>query len=315
MRLRSLSAKPVFEGLLTFLPGFKNLLNKGTGGTGSAIYCYTVWLRHYIKIVQTLNTDLSGSHVAELGPGDSLGTGIAALLSGCETYTAIDAVEHFNADVNLAVLDKLCALFHQKHPVPGQDEFPLVKPILETYAFPSFLNSISKHLTKDRKKKITQALKGFNDSSSPISFMPADSIGRAKNDSTLDLIFSQAVLEHIDDLPQTYAMCSKLLRPGGLMSHTIDFKCHGVSKEWNGHWAYPSLLWRILMGRRAYFINRKPLSDHLQLLDEHGFDVVLLDKFHQHSALTRRDLAKEFYSLTQEDLNTAGVYILAQKRS
>lgn len=70
----------------------------------------------------------------------------------------------------------------------------------------------------------------------------------------------------------------------------------------------------MLMGRRVYFINRKPLSYHLQLLDEHGFDIVLLDRFYQPSALTRgHDLAKGFRSLAEDDLNTAGAYILAKK--
>ena len=219
-----LSTKSIFEGFLTFLPGLKNLLNKNTGGTNSGKYCY----------------------------------------SGCEAFTAIDAVQHFKKDANIAVLHDIHRLFRQKQPVPGQDEFPLVKPLLDTYAFPFFLTSNSKHITVEYKEEEAEALKDIDSSSSLISFLPAHSIGDHKNASKFDLVFSQAVLEHVDDLPLIYAMCTKWLKPGGLMSHTIDFKCHGVSSQWNGHWTYLPFLWRVLLGRRAYFINRKPLSYHLK---------------------------------------------------
>lgn len=262
-----------------------------------------------------MKRDLTGSHIAELGPGDSFGTGIAALFSGCKTYTAIDAVQHFNTEANLAALHDIHELFQQEHPIPGPDEFPLVKPLLATYAFPGFLIPNSKNFSIEYKERITQFLKNFNHASSLISFLPAHSISDHNSASKFDLIFSQAVLEHVDDLPLTYAMCNKWLKPGGLMSHTIDFKCHGVSNEWNGHWTYSPFLWRVLLGRRAYFINRMPLSYHLKQLDMQGFDIILLEKFHQPSIVTRDDLAKEFLSLTEEDLQTSGVYILAKKRS
>ncbi|NCU32180.1 MAG: hypothetical protein EOM23_04445, partial [Candidatus Moranbacteria bacterium] len=171
------------------------MLDKKTGGTNSSKYCYSVWLRHYTKVFQTLMRDLTGSHIAELGPGDSLGTGIAALFSGCKTYTAIDAVQHFNTEANLAALHDIHELFQQEHPIPGPDEFPLVKPLLDTYAFPDFLPPNSKHISIEYKEKIIHTLKKFNHSSSPISFLPARSIGDHNNASKFDLIFSQAVLE------------------------------------------------------------------------------------------------------------------------
>ena len=315
MRPRLISAKSVAEGLLTFIPGLKNLLNKNTGGTCSSKYCYTVWLRHYIKIAQTLKLDLSSSNIIEFDPGDSLGTGIAAMLSGCESYTAIDAAQHFSIDNNLKILDELFYFFNQHHPIPDQNEFPLVKPFIENYNFPTSLNSITTNIIKKRRDKIYQSLKNISTYSLPISFISTDSISEYIDYSTIDLIFSQAVFEHIDDLHRTYSTCSKLLKPGGLMSHTIDFKCHGASNEWNGHWAYPPIIWRILIGRRRYFINRMPLSYHLHLLNHYGFSIIILEKFYQNSALTRNDLAKEFHSLTGDDLRTAGVYILAEKKS
>src|SRR5262245_22309033 len=95
------------------LPPISHILQekaKGTGGSVSAEYCYSVWLRHLVTAAECgLNSD--PKTVAELGPGDSLGVGLAALLSGAERYYALDVVEHANAAHNIVVLDALVELF------------------------------------------------------------------------------------------------------------------------------------------------------------------------------------------------------------
>jgi hypothetical protein len=107
----------------------------GTGGTSSARYCYSVWLRH-LTMARNNGLNPHPSVVAELGPGDSLGIGLAALISGCEKYFALDIVEFADTDRNLKIFDDLVELFRKKEPVPGLDEFPEVKPRLERYDFP-----------------------------------------------------------------------------------------------------------------------------------------------------------------------------------
>ena len=59
-----------------------------TGGSTYSRYCYSTWLRHLI-LLHKYKKNIPAA-VAELGPGDSVGTGIAALLSGCEKYIALD---------------------------------------------------------------------------------------------------------------------------------------------------------------------------------------------------------------------------------
>lgn len=58
------------------------------------------------------------------------------------------------------------------------------------------------------------------------------------DEASLDLIFSQAVLEHVDNLDETYQAMFAWLKPGGYASHVIDFNAHGRSPFWNGPWAY-----------------------------------------------------------------------------
>lgn len=73
--------RPVVRGLATWIPGARRISARGTGGSTDARYCYSVWLRHLVMAhVRGLNTD--PHTLAELGPGDSLGTGLCAVLTG-----------------------------------------------------------------------------------------------------------------------------------------------------------------------------------------------------------------------------------------
>jgi hypothetical protein len=74
--------------------------------------------------------------IAELGPGDSLGTGIAALLSGASKYYALDFISHVTAERNVQMLHELAELFGRRADIPDEAEFPTVIPKLKSYRFP-----------------------------------------------------------------------------------------------------------------------------------------------------------------------------------
>ncbi len=96
--------RAVLKGLLTFLPGATRLFPKGkTGGTDSALYCYEVWMKH-LTMLHAHGMERMPRVLAELGPGDSLGIGLAALLSGVERYFALDAVRYSDTKKNLPIL-------------------------------------------------------------------------------------------------------------------------------------------------------------------------------------------------------------------
>ncbi|MCU0594463.1 MAG: methyltransferase domain-containing protein [Desulfobacterota bacterium] len=303
--------RAILEGGLSLLPGGVRLFHKGTRGSDSARYCYSVWLRHLVK-TQPFN-DMGGScpgTVVELGPGDSLGTGLAALLCGAERYVAVDAVEHACAERNLRILEALTELFSIGASIPDQQEFPEVKPLLDDYAFPAF---VPRTLEPERCRAIEAAFRGRLDEKSLVTYVRPNEARQALSPGSVDLIFSQAVLEHVDDLRTLYRNCSAWLRPGGLMSHQIDFKSHGTSHEWNGHWVYPDAVWRLIRGNRPYLLNREPCSTHLRLLTENGFQIVLEERSRVPSRLHRGQLATRFREMSDQDLITAGVYVVGRK--
>ena len=129
----------------------------------------------------------------------------------------------------------------------------------------------------------------------------------------VDMVISQAVLEHVDDLSATYRCLSRWLKPGGVMSHVIDFKSHGITPVWNGHWALSDLTWKMIRGRRPYLLNRQPHSVHLELLARNGFEIVTDIRGTSHTRLRRKDLARRFSGMTEDDSMTSEAFIQAVK--
>jgi len=308
-----MSVRPILRGLCTYVPIVSRYVASRTGGTVSARYCYSVWARHLMTSVAH-GLSSQPSTVAELGPGDSLGIGLAALISGSERYLALDVVNFASADRNIRIFDELLTLFRARADIPGPDEFPKVKPALPDYAFPGHIFTEERMrwaLDDDRLARIRRSIIDPRGPDSMIDHRIPWYDARVIQERSVDMIYSQAVLEHVDDLENTYRAMNLWLKPQGHMSHQIDFKCHYTADQWNGHWAHSDFTWRVIRGRQAYLLNRQALSDHRRLLAESGFCVVCEQKVTTESHLARKDLAPRFASLSDEDLTTSGVYILA----
>ena len=125
------------------------------------------------------------------------------------------------------------------------------------------------------------------------------------------MIFSQAVLEHVDQLEDAYQSMRAWLRPTGFMSHQIDFKSHGWAHEWNGHWTYSDLRWKLIRGRRPWLINRQPHSVHLGILNNTGFNVILDVSKKSDSNINKKNLAPRYQDLSDDDLVTSGAFIVS----
>ena len=320
IKLRRLvfNAATLVPGVAT-IPFVKRHLERrviGTGGTNSARYCYSVWLRHLVRAARSgLNSN--PSRIAELGPGDSLGTGMAALLSGADKYLALDFVRHTDLKGNLPILDGLVTLFRNRSDIPGDDEFPGLFPRLADYTFPGDLlthRRLERALGDANIGNIRNALTQSS-SPNPVVDYVAPWLGSAKQGADgVDMIMSQAVLEHVDELDDVYGAMRAWLAPGGFMSHQVDFTSHGWSDTWNGHWGYSGLTWRLIRGRDSWLINREPYSTHKRKMEEHGFEIVCEDVLRKDSGVSRSQLANRFRDMTDSDLTTAGIFVQARLR-
>lgn len=246
------------KGVATFIPGMEKVALRGTGGTNSARYCYAVWLCYLLKAAENELTVRYGT-IAELGPGDSLGTGLAAMLTGVNRYLAFDAKPHANITANLATLEELIRLFTARTPIPGHDEFPNLKPLPETLAFPRDVLTdeiLAAALHSDRLAAIRRAIAGDQSGPVTVSYTAPWYDVPIPEGATVDMAFSQAVLEHVEHLDTVYSALYRWLKPGAFMSHSIDFKIHGLTRDWFGHWTLSDAEWYVVKGRRAYVINR-----------------------------------------------------------
>ncbi|MCK4235928.1 MAG: methyltransferase domain-containing protein, partial [Candidatus Krumholzibacteria bacterium] len=274
--------KRLIAGLVSCVPGMYDLFSrKKTGGTISAEYCYEVWMKHLTFLGQSGMNEIPRT-VAELGPGDSLGVGLAALLSGVERYYALDVVEYSNIDLNISIFDELVGLFRRRASRPSEG-WPDYGIYLDSNLFPSHILTeelLDTTLTESRVESIRKAILGMGSGTgdSIISYIVPWNESHIIDKESVDLIYSHAVLEHITDLADTYEKMWLLLRPGGFLSHQIGLTSHGLTKEWNGYWATPELLWKLAFGRRPYLINRQPCSKHLELLESNGFEIILCYK-------------------------------------
>jgi hypothetical protein len=307
---------PVARGLLTYLPAINNLLpSKAIGHTDSAAYCYGVWMKH-LTLLHAHGFSGTPQTIAELGPGQSLGVGLCALLSGANHYVGLDVVAHSSSERNRLVLNDLVTLFQERAPNPDKG-WPEFKSFLDERSFPSHIlteDRLQQALSPERIEAIRRAITAPAVGDSITAKYKAPWFDpRVIEENTVDLVVSQSVLEHVVDLPATYKALYRWVKPGGWMSHQIDFKSHGLSTRWNGYRTCSDRLWEITLGRRPFMINRQPASVHLRLMQEAGFRVVTHQKFMRKDGIRRDELAPRWSDISDEDLNCSGLYVVVTK--
>jgi hypothetical protein len=304
----------MLKGALTYVPALNawRIRRASTGGSNSARYCYSVWFRHLINL-DSCGFKIKGAQVGELGPGDSIGVGLAALLSGAEHYIGLDMLP-LSAKADLeSIFDELVRLYSRREAIPDNSEFPRVRPQLKSYEFPD--HTIEWTGFSERVERIRSEIRKGLEHGRMIRYQaPWTSIADVAPQS-LDLIFSQAVLEYVAPLDEAYRAMSVWLKAGRYASHVIDLSSHELSPVWNGHWAYSDREWQLARGRREFFLNREPLETYLKYAAKFGFDIVHLHKDYETNGLPLADLDPHFRGFDPEDLRTRGAILIVRKRS
>lgn len=312
--------KPVVAGLLTYVPPLQKLIHrKGTGGTNSASYCYGVWMKHLVMLWEQGMRTIPDT-VAELGPGDSLGIGFAALLSGVRQCTALDVEKYGNVpEVNLAIFDELVKLFQTRasRPTKGWPDFD---EYLDERLFPSHILTpevLAVSLAPERIAMLRSVIEKLgtepDNEASPIRYMVPWTDISVMVEGSIDVLLSQSVLEHVSDLETTYKAFRTWVKPGGYLTHQVDFSSHSIASYWNGHWAYPEFLWKIMLGRRGYLLNREPASTHIRLAKKNGFEIIKQMQFKRDDGLKKSQLASVAAGFSEDDVTTASMFFQARK--
>jgi len=302
---------PIVKGLASYVPGLHtSRARRRNVRFAKADYCYEVWLKHLLLRSRSGAELRLPAALAELGPGGSLGVGIAALLCGAESYYALDIVRYSETEANLALLDDLVDLFRRRAPI--RIGFPVEAEVAPGEVLPEGL--LERTLTDERIARIRAALTSADGRDGPITirYVVPWTDRTVLAPASVDLILSQAVMEHVDELEDAYDAFATWLRPGGWMSHEIDFRAHGLTRAWNGHWEYPELAWRLIVGNKRYLINREPCTGHVARLRSRGFEVTCEKRQRRDDGIPRARLAKRWQGMSDEDLVTATAVLQAQ---
>jgi SAM-dependent methyltransferase len=221
----------------------------------------------------------------ELGPGDGLLSSLLAPAAFSSGLVLLDVGEYAHKNIKL-YLDQVKA-FLAAHP-----EFEL-----PNYAAEPDLASI---LSKANGRYLCEGLKSL----------------RTLAQESFDLIFSQAVLEHIrrDEFKEMMQETYRLVKPSGVVSHVIDFKDHlgGALNNMRIHsdlWERP---W--FAARSGFYTNRLRLSEIINICQQIGFKVQVCNvRRWDDYPLNRALLSHEFNYLSDEDLSVSGAHLIMRR--
>jgi SAM-dependent methyltransferase len=205
--------------------------------------------------------------------------------------------------------------FGRRQDLPDVDKFPEIWPPVASLEFPRAIvadGCLDAFMRQERIDAIRGAIQSGKAQGVEIHYAAPWTDSAVLRSESVDLVFSHAVLEHVEDVDATYDALFRWLKPGGAMSHQIDFRSHSLTRDWYGHWTVSPWKWRLVRGRRPYLINRLPASAHIDAMRRRGFEILeelpLLAR-----PPARNELAAEFRDLSDSDLRTSGLFVIARK--
>jgi len=120
-------------------------------------------------------------------------------------------------------------------------------------------------------------------------------------DTSVDMIYSRAVMEHVKDIDQVYKENLRILKPKGCMVHQIGLCSHNADDHVSMYYEpLPSLA-------EFEFINKKRLSEHLQSIEDLGMSATVINT--ETSPLRDQEVLPEFQKFTKEDLAVIGALL------
>jgi hypothetical protein len=308
-----MNLKSVIKGVGSFvLPSWRSSTPGDTGAI-DANGSYAIFAR-YVWALAKVGLEFDGHSVMEFGPGASFGVGFCALLCGALRYHPIDLIDHTDPERNVLIFDQLAGMIKDRAPIPINDSCSRIFPFLDDTEFPHDLlpdDLLSRTLDPSRiaaiRNDISKRTQQFVRPSS------SHNIADQAVDAPVDIILSESVMEHVDDLENTYKFFARSIAPGGCMVHLIDYGSHKLATDWNGHWQASPLIWNLTRGKRYYLINRAPHQRHVDLMEQNGFSILHTERFRRPDGLLRPEFSDEFRSMSFIDSQTNLASVISRR--
>lgn len=213
--------------------------------------CFIDYFRVLGVASEQIPVYLTGKRLLEYGPGDVPGVALLMLAHGAQRVVCVDRFPLASlSEKNVAVLNKLISFLApeaqqraaQCFVNPGEPASSFSSEYLEYLVRPNGLSGLREEI---------------------------------------DLIFSRAVLEHVNDLEATFRDMRQALRVGGIAVHEVDLKSHGLHRR-NilDFLTWPHGLWTLMFSCKGV-PNRWRVDRYHQALANSGLQVMLLERREQ----------------------------------
>lgn len=215
----------------------------------------------------------------ELGPGDSLLSGVIAHAFGASRVYMVDAGDFATRDIE--PYRRLASLLRSRGmPVPEAEG---TAPRDELFAACGIVH-------------LTGGVRSLRD-------IPP---------GTVDYVWSQVVLEHVPkrDFGELLSEMRRVMREDAIGSHSVDLRDH-LGGALN-NLRFSERVWESnFMATSGFYTNRIRCSEMLGLFKRAGFEVEVVQIDRWHCVPTpRAKLAKPFRNLTEEELRACGFDVL-----
>ncbi len=224
-----------------------------------------------------------GFTVLELGPGDSILSGLVARSMGASRAWLVDAGAF--ADTNVASCHRTVTMLRQAgHADLGLDDATGVDEIL-------------------KRANVTYLTGG----TASLDEIP---------DASIDFFWSQVVLEHVphEEFPEFLRQLRRIVKPQGIGVHSVDFRDHLSNALNNLRFSHETWEGRVFRNS-GFYTNRIRPGAMLAMFKEAGFDVEVVAETNWPEIPTpRAAMAMPFRELPDAELCLAEYEVLLRPR-
>lgn len=234
----------------------------------------------YYKIANEYKKIPNNFNCLEIGPGDSILTGLAAKSFGSNYYWAIDNGQF--ADMSLQLYKNTAKYLHLKN-----------KNLYKASSTLEFFKNLN-------LKYKTEGLKSLKE-------IPSSSI---------DFCWSQVVLEHIylDEIDELIGQIHRTLKKNSYSLHSIDFRDH-LGDSLN-NLRFKKSFWETeLIQKGGFYTNRIRPSKMLKIFQKNGFDIKILEKQKwEKIPIKKEKLSIDFLNCKEDDLLISEFLLLTRTK-
>ena len=158
---------------------------------------------------------------------------------------------------------------------------------------------------KDYFEKFSKNLRIIDDSIEDIKSMP---------DSSVDIIISTSLLEHVYDLEKAFNEMKRVLKKDGQMFHSIDLRDHFFFDYPLHFLRYSPWWWKNFYTKPGTFTNRHRLPYYLDLIKKNGFEILYKYTEYTKQETKKIGLHETFRKYSPEENRVVQFKFIAQRK-